>query len=76
MKKRLLAVLMLLGVLGLVIQPAIVLAQDYLFDVTRAQVNFFIQEDGTAAIEYYYDFSNRPIRACHRVCGHRRSPNQ
>ena len=60
MKKRILAVLLLLGVLGLVIQPAIVLAQDYLFEVTRAQVNFFINEDGTATIEYYYDFANRP----------------
>ncbi len=60
MKKRLLAVLMLLGVLGLVIQPTIVLAQDYLFKVTRAQVNFFINEDGTATIEYFYDFTNQP----------------
>jgi hypothetical protein len=60
MKKRILAVLLLLGVLGLVIQPTIVLAQDYLFEVARAQVNFFIHEDGTATIEYYYDLVNRP----------------
>ena len=59
MKKRLLAVLMLLGVLGLLIQPTIALAQDYLFAVTRAQVNFFINEDGTATIEYFYDFTNQ-----------------
>src|SRR3990172_4097533 len=60
MKKRILAVLLLMGVLGLVIQPTIVLAQNYLFEVPRAQVNFFINEDGTATIEYYYDFVNRP----------------
>ncbi len=59
MKKRLLAVLLLVGILGLVIQPAIVHAQEYLFSVVRAQVNFFVHEDGTATIEYFYDVVNQ-----------------
>jgi hypothetical protein len=60
MKRRLLAIILLLGVLSLAIAPSIAYAQDYSFSVPQAQVNFFINKDGTASIEYFYDFVNAP----------------
>ncbi|MDK2980015.1 MAG: hypothetical protein PWQ55_362 [Chloroflexota bacterium] len=38
------------------IQP--VFAQDYFFEVPEAQVDVFIETDGTITIEYYYKFQN------------------
>jgi hypothetical protein len=60
MKRRFLAIILLLGVLCLAVAPSIVYAQDYSFSVPQAQVNFFINKDGTASIEYFYDFTNLP----------------
>jgi hypothetical protein len=59
MKRRLLSVLLLVGILGMMLQPTIVYAADYSFQVPRAQINLFVNKDGTATIEYYYDFINR-----------------
>lgn len=39
-----------------VAQP--VLAQDYYFEVPEAQVNVFLESDGTVTLEYYYLFQN------------------
>lgn len=60
MKRRVSTALILLLFLSLLIQPVIVMAANYLFEVPREQVNFFINKDGTATIEYYYDFINQP----------------
>ncbi len=60
MKKRIFTILILLLSMGLLIQPAVALAADYLFQVPREQVVFFINKDGTATIEYTYEFINQP----------------
>ncbi|MHC1785117.1 MAG: hypothetical protein AB9891_20610 [Anaerolineaceae bacterium] len=40
-----------------------VFAQTYLFSVDRQDVTFTINENGTATIEYFFDFTNDPIAA-------------
>ena len=48
--------LFLFSLLALFIQP--VQAQSYVYQVTRYEVNFFANADGTASVEYYIDFTN------------------
>lgn len=60
MKKRLIGITTLVLLISLLLQTGTVWAQNYLFQVPRAVVNFFIREDGTASIEYIYDFVNLP----------------
>jgi hypothetical protein len=60
MKRRVSAIIILLMLMSLLVQPAIVTAADLQFEVPREQVSFFINKDGTATIEYTYDFVNRP----------------
>lgn len=55
-KKRLVSLLVLILVLALT--ASTVYAQTYLFRVDRVVVNFFVNEDGTASVEYTYDFTN------------------
>ncbi len=56
MKQRLFSLIALIAVLALVVTP--VYAQDYLFRVDRVDVNFYVNQDGTASVEYTYDFTN------------------
>ncbi len=53
---RWLSYLILFSFLAFFIQPA--QAQGYVYEVTRYEVNFFANSDGTASIEYYIDFVN------------------
>ena len=56
MKKRIFALLAVLAILTMAVTP--VFAQDYLFRVDRVDVNFYVNADGTASVEYTYDFTN------------------
>jgi len=56
MKKKLLGLLATLVLLGSILTP--VLAANLQFQVTRQVVNLYLNKDGTASIEYYYDFKN------------------
>lgn len=58
MKKRLTALVFLLALLFFNIQG--VEAQTYRFRLDRSEVNIFINEDGTASIEYWLEFYNDP----------------
>jgi len=53
---RLLSLFVLFSLLTIFIQP--VQGQGYIYEVTRYEVNFFANSDGTASIEYYIDFKN------------------
>jgi len=57
-KKSILSIAILLALLALVFHPA--QAQTYLFQVDREVVNFYVNADGTASIDYVYDFTNDP----------------
>ena len=56
MKKRLFSLVALIAILAILVTP--VYAQDYLFRVDKVDVNFYINQDGTASVEYTYDFTN------------------
>ncbi len=56
MKRTLAAIFLLLIALGWVVTPAA--AQTYLFQVTKNEVNVFINADGTMSIEYTTEFLN------------------
>jgi hypothetical protein len=56
MKKKLLSLLILFVLLGSTIMPAA--AMDLQFQVVRQVVNLYLRQNGTASIEYYYDFQN------------------
>lgn len=58
MKKKLLSLLLLIILLGSIILP--VSAADLSFQVVRQVVNLYLNKNGTATIEYYYDFQNDP----------------
>ena len=58
MKRTLAAIFLLLIALGWVVTP--VAAQTYLFQVTKNEVNVFINSDGTMSIEYTTEFLNDP----------------
>ena len=55
-KNRVASIFVALLMLLTFVQP--VLAQDYYFEVPEAQVDIFIETDGTITIEYYYSFRN------------------
>jgi hypothetical protein len=59
MKKKLLGLLALLVLLGSILTPVLA-QQSYRFQVTREVVNLYANKDGTATIEYYYDFKSDP----------------
>ncbi|HEY9089837.1 MAG TPA: hypothetical protein VIO36_16815, partial [Anaerolineaceae bacterium] len=56
MKRRLLSLFAVFTLLAVLVTP--VFAQDYLFRVDRVDVNFYVNQDGTASVEYTYDFTN------------------
>lgn len=56
MKRRFLSLFTVLALLAVLVTP--VFAQDYLFRVDRVDVNFYVNQDGTASVEYTYDFTN------------------
>jgi hypothetical protein len=56
MKKRLFSLVALIAILAILVTP--VSAQDYLFRVDKVDVNFYVNQDGTASVEYTYDFTN------------------
>ncbi len=58
MKKKLFGLLVLLVLLGSM--ASIGLAASYSFQVTQEVVNFAANSDGTATIEYFYNFLNDP----------------
>ena len=57
-KKPLISVLSALVVLLIAVLPAA--AQNYSFQVPEAEVNVFLESDGTITIEYFYLFRNAP----------------
>ncbi|HVN56363.1 MAG TPA: hypothetical protein VMT46_18695 [Anaerolineaceae bacterium] len=59
LKKGFFTTLFVLAFLGL-FAPVAALAQTYLFNLDRETVNVFLNQDGTAAIDYVLDFSNDP----------------
>jgi hypothetical protein len=56
MKRKLLSLLILFALLGAIIVPAA--AMDLQFQVVRQVVNLYLNKNGTATIEYFYDFQN------------------
>jgi LysM repeat protein len=58
MKKKLFGLLTLLFLLGSI--ASTVFAASLRFQVTQEVVNFYVNADGTATIEYYYNFLNDP----------------
>ena len=58
MKKKLLSLLATLVLLGSILTPAA--AANLRFQVTSQVVNLYLNKDGTASVEYYYDFQNDP----------------
>ena len=60
LKKGIFATLFVLALLGLFAPTTTALAQTYLFNLDREDVNVFLNEDGTAAIDYVLDFTNDP----------------
>lgn len=56
MRKGLISGLILFVLLGAVFQT--VLAQTYLFEVPKAQVTYYLNSDGTASVDYVYEFKN------------------
>jgi len=56
MKRKLLSLLILFVLLGSTVLPAA--AMDLQFQVARQVVNLYLNKNGTATIEYYYDFQN------------------
>ncbi len=58
MKKKLLGLLTLLVLLGSI--TSAVFAANLRFQVTQEVVNFYVNSNGTATIEYYYNFLNDP----------------
>jgi hypothetical protein len=58
MRKIISSLLIVLFLLGLTVRP--VFAADYSFQVPREVVTVMINPDGTAAIDYTFDFSNNP----------------
>jgi hypothetical protein len=59
MKKRLPVLIILLFLLLLQVSPALS-QSDYSFQVNSAVVNFYVNKDGTASVEYTYNFTNNP----------------
>ena len=51
---------LLLAVLFLTVTVYPVLAQDYAFEVPKATADIYINSDGTATLEYVYQFKNSP----------------
>jgi hypothetical protein len=58
MKKKLISLALL--VLSLAITAQIALAQHYSFNLAQSTVNFTVNPDGTASVEYFLDFNNDP----------------
>ena len=58
MKKRWFSIILLFLLFSLTVGS--VSAQDYLFMVEREEVNLYVNEDGSASIEYTLDFVNLP----------------
>lgn len=58
MKKKLLSLLILLVLLGSI--ASTVFAATLRFSVIREVVNLYLNTNGTASVEYFYDFSNDP----------------
>jgi hypothetical protein len=54
---------LILVIVLLLTSTSTVFAQIYLFSVDREEVNLTINADGTASIEYFYEFTNDPTAA-------------
>ena len=59
--KKSIIILAVLFVLFAAVSPA--LAQSLLFQVTREEVDLYINEDGSATVSYLYVFANEPSGA-------------
>ena len=59
MKRRLPGIIILLALLLLQVSP-VFSQSDYSFRVDSAVVNYYVNKDGTASVEYTYNFTNNP----------------
>ena len=57
-KKHFISLILSILLLSVIVYP--VLAQDYAFEVPKATVDIYINSDGTATLEYVYQFKNSP----------------
>ena len=59
MKKKLISIALLL-IMVLALNPIVVSAQTYLFQVDKTIANVYINSDGTMLVEYWFTFTNDP----------------